>query len=93
MNKTNVISLKLEVNAYHGTQIATYTKNIQSDYTPTKEMVFNGADYTLTAKNIYFDLDDGRIFVRFVEYLNPDDATTAWDFLLKQDWSKFSKEN
>lgn len=84
----NIISLRLEVCSYHGTTTAVYTKNIASDYTPTKEMVFNGSDYTLVARNIYFDLDDGRIFVRFVEYLNKDDAETAWDFLLKQDWQK-----
>lgn len=85
---SNVISLKLEVLSYNGTNVAVYSKNIESDYTPTKEMVFTGNDYTLTAKNIYFDLDDGRIFVRFIEYLNKDDLPTAWDFLKKQGWRK-----
>ena len=88
---SKVVSLKLEVYNYHGTLMTSYIKNVESDYTPTKEMVFTGNDYTLTAKNIYFDLDYGRIFIRFVEYLNKGDSETAWDFLLKQDWQKATK--
>lgn len=85
---SNVISLKLEVYSYHGTQLAAYIKNVESDYTPSKDMTFTGEDYTLTARNIYFDLNDGRIFVRFVEYLVKGDAQDTWDFLLKQNWQK-----
>lgn len=85
---SNVISLRLEVLSYHGTGVAGYIKNVESNYTPTTEMIFSGEDYTLSAKNIYFDLDDGRIFVRFVEYLNKDDIETTWDFLLKQGWTR-----
>lgn len=85
---SKVISLKLVVMNHHGSTVAKYSKNIESEFTPTKEMVFSGNDYTLTASNIYFDLDDGRVVVRFVEYLSKDDATTAWDFLTKRGWTK-----
>lgn len=85
---SNVISLKLEVYNFYGGAVATYTKNVESDFTPHKDMIFEETDYTLTAKNIYFDLADGRVFVRFVEHLRKDEQEDVWDFLKKHDWKK-----
>lgn len=85
---SNIIQLRLEVYKYHGTQVATYSKNIESDFTPNKDMVVTGVDYTLKPHTVFFDANNGNIIVRMVEYLAKDDATDLWDFLLKQDWRK-----
>jgi hypothetical protein len=81
------VNLRLEVQDYYGKVIKAFRKEVESDITPTKEMVFTGEGYTLEARNIYFDLDDGTAFVRFVETPNEDEIN-GWDFLLQEGWEQ-----
>lgn len=81
------IHLLLEVQNNMGVTIKRFDKKIESEYTPSKEMVFTGFDYTLNAKNIYFDVDDGTVSVRFVEALNEHEMND-WDFLTREGWEQ-----
>lgn len=83
----NRIELRLEVQDYLGKTIKVFSKGVESPHTPNKEMVFTGEDYTLKATNIYFDLDDGTILIRFVE-TPPEDEINGWDFLEKEGWTE-----
>lgn len=79
------IQLHLEVQDRYGNALKTFNKDVESVHTPGKGMIFTGEDYTLEARNVYFDLDDGSILVRFVE--NPhEDEINGWDFLSEQGW-------
>ena len=79
------VYLKLEVQDKYGTVIKVFTKEVYSDFTPVNSMIFGAEDYTLVPRNIYFDLNDGSILVRFVE--TPHEGFDVWDFLLKDGWS------
>lgn len=81
----NTIELKLEIQDKYGNVIKVFSKPVESSYTPSKEMVFSGDGYILTARNVYFDLDDGTILVRFVETPNKDEIN-GWDFLEREGW-------
>lgn len=78
------IQLMLETQDNLGRTTKVFRKEIESPHTPNKDMVFSGGDYTLEARNVYFDLDYGTITVRFVEYLYEDEVN-GWDFLLKSE--------
>lgn len=83
----SAIHLWLEVQNNMGQTVKRFDKKIESVHTPSKEMVFTGDDYTLIARNIYFDVDDGAISVRFVETLSEDEMD-GWDFLTREGWEQ-----
>lgn len=81
------VHLWLEVQDQMGKTIKRFDKKIKSEYTPSKEMVFTGNDYTLKARNVYFDVDDGSVSVRFVETPSEDEVN-GWDFLIREGWEQ-----
>ena len=83
----SAIHLWLEVQNNMGQTVKRFDKKIESVHTLSKEMVFTGDDYTLIARNIYFDVDDGAISVRFVETLSEDEMD-GWDFLTREGWEQ-----
>jgi len=80
------VNLKLEYQDKDGSVLKVFIKEIESSYTPHKSMVFHGDDYTFEARDIYFDLDDGTISVRFVESYVQEES--AWDFLKTRGWQQ-----
>lgn len=83
----NHIELRLEIQDHYGSTVKAFSKGIESPHTPSKGMVFTGEDYSLEARNIYFDLDDGTILIRFVETPSEDEVN-GWDFLVKEGWTE-----
>ena len=81
------IYLNLEVRDRYGSILNVFTKEIESEQTPHKDMVFSGNDYTLEAKNVYFNLDDGTILVGFIENTRQEEIN-VWDFLETRGWKK-----
>lgn len=81
------IELRLSVRTTIGSNYKTFSKTIESEHTPSKEMVFSGEDYTLEDPRIYFDLDDGNIVVWFNEHPAVDEMD-GWDFLVNEGWTQ-----
>lgn len=81
------IELRLEVQDHYGKVIKVFSKGVESPHTPSTGMIFTGQGYTFEARNIYFDLDDGTILVRFVETPSEDEKN-GWDFLEKEGWTE-----
>jgi hypothetical protein len=49
---SNLIELRLEVQDKYGRIVKTFSKAVESPFTPSKNMIFNGEDYTLEARNV-----------------------------------------
>lgn len=81
------VHLWLEVQDQMGKTIKRFSKDVESKHTPNSDMVFTGEGYTLKSRNVYFDVDDGSVSVRFVECPNKDELE-GWDFLASEGWKE-----
>lgn len=79
------IELRLTIRNNMGDALKTYSKDVESEFTPSKEMIFSGEDYTLESPKIYFDLDDGSVLLWFSESPHEDEKD-GWNFLLNEGW-------